>query len=549
MTSTVRADGLEDRGPEFLWHVPQKPVAVRFPFPLVDRLGNEAVEQYRSLDSRGSEIGGVLFGQVTAGDPAVVHVDEYRLVDCDHSMGPLYRLSEADLQRIDGVIQQAAASGLEAVGFFRSHTRRGFGIGPDDLAVMRTRFKSPHHIALLVRSSGTKIPTGAVFIRENGEIASEASYQEFPFVSSMLSPAKPGPVRNSVEPQPQVVPITWRRDINPQLVQPAAGPAQKLHISLDGLLDKERVQFQTLLPENLDAVIVDDDSYNVLLLDTANPDAIRILRERIPDAVVVVVSNEQDHEMPGTVTMRRPLGAEAVCRTFAKVATMVVQRSETAGTSAGNSPVSHQTEEPTFTSLHEFAAAYRSGLAKAESVSVTIEGRKFSLYPASHLYKSSYSAEDLSAYRGRAEVPIEIANPGDPMGNEGSLGLSLRRLEEFLWHVGFNAGNGVLFPWISADSTYRLSRWPPVVRKDNDSTLVHLATLMAMARRTLRPADFAQVARVDVSIVQDFLNACSLVGCLEEFSKPPAVAPRPARAKNPFLSKLLGRIRLKLGIS
>ena len=156
---------------------------------------------------------------------------------------------------------------------------------------------------------------------------------------------------------------------------------------------------------------------------------------------------------------------------------------------------------------------------------------------------------DLSAYRGQSGLSIEIANPGDSKVSDGSLGLSLRRLEEFLWHVGFNGGNGALFPWISTESTYRLSRWPPVVRKDNDSTLVHLATLMAMARRTLRPAELAQVARVDISIVTDFLNACSLVGCLEEFSKPPAVAPRPARAKNPFLSKLLGRIRLKLGLT
>src|SRR5215813_11131254 len=109
MTSTVRADNFERRGPEFLWHVPQKPVAVRFPFSLVDRLGNEALARYRSLDSRGSEIGGVLFGQVATGDPDIVRVEEYRLVECDHSMGPLYKLSEADLSRIDKVIQESEA--------------------------------------------------------------------------------------------------------------------------------------------------------------------------------------------------------------------------------------------------------------------------------------------------------------------------------------------------------------------------------------------------------------------------------------------------------
>ena len=46
----------------FLWEVPQKPVAVRIPYQLMDRLEREAVESFRSVTSRGSEIGGLLIG-------------------------------------------------------------------------------------------------------------------------------------------------------------------------------------------------------------------------------------------------------------------------------------------------------------------------------------------------------------------------------------------------------------------------------------------------------------------------------------------------------
>src|SRR5204863_2107541 len=95
----------------FLWEVPQKPVAVRIPYDLMDRLEREAVESFRSVTSRGSEIGGLLIGTATAGSPLVVSIAEYQLIECAYSRGPLYRLSEADLVTFQRAIQQRQASG------------------------------------------------------------------------------------------------------------------------------------------------------------------------------------------------------------------------------------------------------------------------------------------------------------------------------------------------------------------------------------------------------------------------------------------------------
>src|SRR3981081_2345902 len=81
----------------FLGEVPQKPVAVRIPYDLMDRLERQAVESFRSVTSKGSEIGGLLIGSVAAGSPMVVSVAEYQLIECEYSRGPLYRLSETDL--------------------------------------------------------------------------------------------------------------------------------------------------------------------------------------------------------------------------------------------------------------------------------------------------------------------------------------------------------------------------------------------------------------------------------------------------------------------
>ena len=53
--STARAERYEVQtasSPFYLWEVPQKPVSVRIPFSLIDRLEREAVESFRSLTSR-----------------------------------------------------------------------------------------------------------------------------------------------------------------------------------------------------------------------------------------------------------------------------------------------------------------------------------------------------------------------------------------------------------------------------------------------------------------------------------------------------------------
>ena len=53
--STVRAERFDPQSSatlSYTWAVPQKPLSVRFPFPLIDRLEHEAVESFRSLHSR-----------------------------------------------------------------------------------------------------------------------------------------------------------------------------------------------------------------------------------------------------------------------------------------------------------------------------------------------------------------------------------------------------------------------------------------------------------------------------------------------------------------
>src|SRR5260221_1438070 len=68
--STARAERYDlqtSKSPSYLWEVPQKPVAVRIPFNVIDRLEREAVEAVRAFSFRGSENWGFLLRVTTVG--------------------------------------------------------------------------------------------------------------------------------------------------------------------------------------------------------------------------------------------------------------------------------------------------------------------------------------------------------------------------------------------------------------------------------------------------------------------------------------------------
>src|SRR5215467_16037279 len=205
--STARAERYDlqtSKSNGYLWEVPQKPVAVRIPFNVMDRLEREAVEAFRSLSSRGSEIGGLLVGDVAPGNPMVVSIADYELIACDYARGPLYRLAEADMERFQRAMEKLKGGpGQTVAGFFRSHTRKGIMLDVDDLAFYEACFREPHHIGLLNRPFATKASTAGIFILENGKIHGEASYLEFPFhVADLASKATEAPTSAPAAPPP-----------------------------------------------------------------------------------------------------------------------------------------------------------------------------------------------------------------------------------------------------------------------------------------------------------------------------------------------------------
>jgi TonB family protein len=247
--------------PSFLWEVPGKPVVVRIALDLVERLETEVVESFRSLTSRGSEIGGLLLGTVHGNSPFEVAIQDYAQVPCDYTRGPLYRLSPADLERFEQLVEQRAGTGMRVAGFFRSHTRKGLSLDADDVAIFSRLFPNMYQVALLAKPFATKPTLGGIFIREEGSLRIESSYKEFPFRKSELERAAgpgaalkgsektavpPAQAPRGEQPAPrtasraQIVPIASRREVAVPAAQPmipeppaqaAVSPAQHAAIA------------------------------------------------------------------------------------------------------------------------------------------------------------------------------------------------------------------------------------------------------------------------------------------------------------------------------
>ena len=217
--SAARRDRIDSQAVTgwYLWEAPKKPACVYLSLDLIDKLEREVVENFRSLTSRGSEVGGILLGGVAPGIPASISIEDYEAIPCDYSRGPLYRLSDADLGRFERAIEQRSNGGnIQVVGFFRSHTRKGLALDAEDLAFLEAKFRNPYSLALLVRPFATKASVAGIFLREEAGFNSDASALEFPFRSSQLTPSKRGPELAAPPPAPtraQVVPIATRREI------------------------------------------------------------------------------------------------------------------------------------------------------------------------------------------------------------------------------------------------------------------------------------------------------------------------------------------------
>jgi hypothetical protein len=189
----------------YVWELPGQPVVVHLHLGVIDRISAEVMRGFGAIPKRGAEVGGVLLGTVEEGEHTIVRIEDFEAVACDYKRGPSYLFTADDGAAFDdacGRWQPDSSQPTYAVGYFRSHTRDGLSLAPEDIGLMDHYFPSPSHIALLVKPFATKVSIASFFFRENGLFPSAAPL-EFPFRRRELSGEEPPPRRSMLERVPR----------------------------------------------------------------------------------------------------------------------------------------------------------------------------------------------------------------------------------------------------------------------------------------------------------------------------------------------------------
>lgn len=210
----------------FVWQVPGQPVIIHLRLDVVDRMGADILRGFGAVPKRGAEVGGILIGVVTKGNPpgniSIVRIDDFEPVPCRYVRGPSYLLTESERVVFDQVCQRRSS---EIVGYYRSHTRDGLHPEPEDIELLDRYFPSPGQVALLVKPFATKPSVGGFFVRENGMFPA-ATPLEFPFrrweMSGEEPPVRPLP-QEKKNPEAQVQAPTSERIFS---AEPEVSPEQ-----------------------------------------------------------------------------------------------------------------------------------------------------------------------------------------------------------------------------------------------------------------------------------------------------------------------------------
>lgn len=309
--------------------------------------------------------------------------------------------------------------------------------------------------------------------------------------------------------------------------------------------------------------------YDALLVDLRHPESTRLLRERPMGSLIILALAEDKKALPGTMSLRLPFDEAILLETMRQAVEYLQRRSpmfqnraaargDQAASPAATGGSPQQARK--VGSLFDLAEELRKSLTRERELHVTVGQLKYHLFPQRRVYLSASPATTLKHYQGNITEVIEISNVSG--GEDISATIIPKRLDDFLWNLGFHAGAGRLFSWLNAGQSYKISRWPPMLESSNRTQVFRMVARLGRSPAT--PKEIALSTGATEGEVHDLLNACSLVGCLQTdgaaagggirlvHSAPapirPAGAPEPAL--RPIVTRsLLSKIRTKLGIT
>jgi hypothetical protein len=163
------------------WRVPQSQFAIEYSIAALNKINRAAGDALVALRG-GLGIGGVLLG---SRDAKGIKILEFRAVECEYAFGPVFALSDHDRRKLAQLLrdirQDPGVKGLEVVGWYVSHTRRGGRmLAESDLDIYRTFFPESRQVTLVLHPTFMAPTVAGFFFREpDGSIRSSSTYLEF----------------------------------------------------------------------------------------------------------------------------------------------------------------------------------------------------------------------------------------------------------------------------------------------------------------------------------------------------------------------------------
>ncbi|MCB1020504.1 MAG: hypothetical protein KDC27_11290 [Acidobacteria bacterium] len=342
-----------------------------------------------------------------------------------------------------------------------------------------------------------------------------------------------------------------------------------VRVGYAGLSPEDRGSMAALmraLAEESDSFEAVENGYHACFVDLQTPNSIALLRSLPRECVVIfAVGPEGPNPPSGYLSVPKPFHLQEIRRTLEQLEARLRGAEQTAAAvrSSSLAATSQQSARPCsdledivlvesgaedeavlkFSSLADLSVHLRGN---RHSALVCVENFHFVIEVEKGLHYATVKPDALARYRGVKNLSIRLI-PSTSV----RVGLNLlpRRIEAFLWELGMNAGDGRLLPGIDPQAAFKVNRWPPLTGTKDRSQFFQVSATIS---RVAAPATaISRMTNVPIAKVNDYLNACWMVGCLEcserveRKSPPPAPAPPLPKAAT---RSLLSRIRNRLGI-
>jgi hypothetical protein len=133
------------------WNPAGAPFPIRYSHSLLQEIDFFVAEGYRRIPHGGLEVGGLLYGPVEDGALTLV---AYRPIECQHSKGPSFALSEFDVETLRAQIHtpfRENEADLPVAGWFVSHCRGELEMTQQEVDLFAEMFPGAHCVTLLVK--------------------------------------------------------------------------------------------------------------------------------------------------------------------------------------------------------------------------------------------------------------------------------------------------------------------------------------------------------------------------------------------------------------